>query len=148
MGPRSLLVPMRTAASAYDREHGRSVDASPEADHARADGKVAIRAVAFLVDAQDQVAEPRRAILRQLPRNIPRGPETDDLDQPAPGRIVPVLEREVGEDQRAGGGDRLGLADDLPLRRNPREVPGKGLLDPAVEPCVATWSMEGARSVM
>src|SRR2546428_10609762 len=43
-----------------------------------------------------------------------------------------MLDREVGKDQRADGSDRLWLADHIPRRCEPSELPGKTLLQEAV----------------
>jgi hypothetical protein len=55
------------------------------------------------IDAEDEVGDARLAVEGELPPDVVRRPEPDDLHQPAARYIVAVLQGEVREHQSASG---------------------------------------------
>ena len=119
----------RTADRAED---GRWIDPTPEPDDQGPGGKIRFGTVAGLIDAQDQLGHAGLPVQREFPGHVVRRPEAHDLQEPSPSRVGAVLEGKIRKDQRAISGDRLGLANHVPFRREPSELASKPLLDTAV----------------
>src|SRR5439155_26859089 len=66
------------------------------------------------------------------PLHVVGCPEAHDLQEPPARRVGAMLHRKVGKDQRAGGSDRLRLADHIPCGCEPSELPREALLQEAV----------------
>src|SRR4030095_13005275 len=80
-----------------------------------------------------------------LALHVLRGPEADDLEEPA-ASIAAVLQRKVRKDQDVAGFHGLRLTDDVPVRRNAPEVACEALLSPAVvEAWLLAWEDRVAR---
>src|SRR3989441_11280530 len=74
---------------------------------------------------------PRSTLFPYTPLSRSR-PKSHDLQEPPLPWIGAVLKCEIRKDQRAIGGDRLGLTEDVPFRREPPEVTGETFLGAAV----------------
>src|SRR5258708_701113 len=67
-----------------EANHRRGVDPAPEAEDEGPRRQVLLGTVSFLVDAEDEIGKACGAVGGQLPREILRRPEPDDLQEPAP----------------------------------------------------------------
>ena len=115
-------------------QSGLGIHATAVPDYDSARWQAAIRAIAILVDTQDEVGNAGRAVLGELAPDVVSGPEAHDLQQPSARGVAAMLERKIWKDERLCRRNGLRLADDVPVLGQPAEVTREPLLDLAVEP--------------
>jgi hypothetical protein len=102
---------------AQDSQNILDGDVTPEPENPRTHGQIPVGTLTFIIDAKDQVRQAGPTIERQLAVEIFGGPETDDLEDPAPPSIAAMPQNEVREQESIARHHRLRFTNDLPVSR-------------------------------